>query len=583
MVLWPVIERELRVTARRGKTYWLRVVAALAAALVCGWVVLWAGVQQPNVQLGRTLFTYLSVLAFAFCLLVGPFLTADCLSEEKRDGTLGLLFLTDLSSWHVVAGKWIATSLAGLYGLLAILPALGLPLLFGGVTPGEYGRTALGVTNAIFFSLAAGMLVSALSREQTKATLGAVAVVLGITGLVPGLYVFLSAVFLGRPLTGTPPLALLSPAYTGLLALEAAYRAAPHGYWVSLGLVQAMAWACLLGTAWLVPRVWREDPGEKPVAHRWRYRLGYTAGWRRMFRRRLEVNPVFAVAARRRWPHWVFWTLVALVAVNVYWIAIGSRRVPGAAQFHGNFAHALIFTNRVWITVMACQFFLEARRTGALELLLTSPLPVQTILRGHGRALWAYFFGPVLVIGLLHVGYVWGNWTQISGRPGFMASSLLPFYIASACSSYVNFLTDVLALCAVGGWLSLALRKPALALLLTFGLVILVPWAVGYYLPGSSGLGGGRFTLWLQSLPWVQKIFPNGLYGFSLDRTAAWVAKNLLFILWALPRLRRHFRAAAAQTDDWRRGFWRRRPSSTGSNPAVSVAGQTPGPSVAGN
>jgi len=61
------------------------------------------------------------------------------------------------------------------------------------------------------------------------------------------------------------------------------------------------------------------------------------------------------------------------------------------------------------------------------------------------------------------------------------------------------------------------------------------------------------------------------------------VTKNLLFILWALPRLRRHFRAAAAQTDDWRRSVRRRRPSPTVPNAAVSVAGQTPGPSVAGS
>ncbi len=562
MVLWPLIERELRVAARRGKTYWLRVVAAAAAAGVCAWVVVWSGEQQPPGQLGRTLFTALSVLAFAFCLLIGPFLTADCLSEEKRDGTLGLLFLTDLSSLHVVLGKWIASSLAGLFGLLALLPALGLPLLFGGVTPGEYGRTALGVVNAMFFSLAAGMLVSVLSREQAKATLGAMALVLGVTGLVPGLYVFFSAVFLGRPMTGMPPLALLSPAYTGLLAQDAAYRAVPHLFWTSFGLVQGLAWGCWGLTALLVPRVWREDPGEKPVARRWLYRLGYTRGWWRTFHRRLERNPVFALAARRRWPHWVFWTLVGLVAVNVYWIAIGSRQVPGAAQFHANFAYALIFTNRVWITVMACHFFLEARRSGALELLLTTPLPVRTLLRGHWRALLAYFTGPILVIGLLHVGYVWGNWMQFTGRPGGMnLPGLLNFYILAACSSYGNFLSDVLALCAVGTWLSVSLRKPALALLLTFGLVILLPWGVGHYLPVGSGLGGGRLTQWLQSLPWLQNLFPGGLYGFSLDRTVAWVGKNGLFVLWALPRLYWHFRAAAAQTGDWRRRARRRRPA----------------------
>ncbi len=578
MVGLHVIERELRVAARRGKSYWLRVAAALVAAVVCGWVLLWSGAQQPHTQMGRTLFTYLSILAFAFCLLVGPFITADCISEEKREGTLGLLFLTELSSLQVLLGKWIATSLAGLYGLLAILPALGLPLLFGGVTPGEYARVALGVTNAMFFSLSAGMLVSALSREQTKATLGTVALVLGVSGLAPGLYVFFSAVFLGRPFTGTPPLALISPAYTGVLALDTAYGAAPHQYWISFGIVQGCAWLFLGLTALLLPRVWREDPGEKPVTRRWLYRLGYTAGWRRAFRRRLEVNPAYAVAARLRWPHWVFWTLVSLVAVNVYWITLGSRQVPGAAQFHSNFAHALIFTNRVWITVMACHFFLEARRTGALELLLTTPLPGRTLLRGHWRALARYFAGPILVIGLLHVAYVLGNWHAAAGRATtFFPSSLRSFYVVSAISSYVNFLTDVLALCAVGAWLSVTLRKPALALLLTFGGVILIPWVVGYYLPGMSGWIPGRFSQWLQNLPWMQFLFPGGVYGFPIGRTVGWVTKNLLFMVWALPRLPRGLRAAAAQDRPPRRYFWPGRRAPATPLPVAAPAGNSAG------
>ena len=72
-------------------------------------------------------FVSLTGFAFSYCLLVGTFFTADCLSEEKRDGTLGLLFLTDLHSYNVVLGKWVAASLAGFHGLLAMLPALGLP------------------------------------------------------------------------------------------------------------------------------------------------------------------------------------------------------------------------------------------------------------------------------------------------------------------------------------------------------------------------------------------------------------------------------------------------------------------------
>ena len=73
-------------------------------------------------------------LAFLGCLFSGVFLTADSLSGEKREGTLGLLFLTDLKGYDVVFGKLIATSLNGFYALLAIFPVLALPLVMGGVT-----------------------------------------------------------------------------------------------------------------------------------------------------------------------------------------------------------------------------------------------------------------------------------------------------------------------------------------------------------------------------------------------------------------------------------------------------------------
>jgi len=264
---------------------------------------------------------------------------------------------------------------------------------------------------------------------------------------------------------------------------------------------------------------------------------------------------VHALAARMRWPHLVFWTLVTLVAINVYWIAVGSRQNPNTAGFHQNFAYALIFTNRVWITVMACHFFLEARRSGALELFLTSPLPVRTLLRGHGRALRQYFFWPIFAIGLLHVLFVWANWTQTGARavPGF---SYLPYYIASATSSFVNFVTDVLALCFVGAWLSVSLRKPALALLLTFASVILVPWAIGHYLPLAGTQMPARLLAWLQGLPWVQQVLPAGLLGLPLGRMLAWVTKNLLFVAWARWQLHRHFRRAAAQTPEPAWGGW---------------------------
>ena len=51
----------------------------------------------------RSLFSLLTGIEFTFALLTGPFLTADCLSRERREGTLGFLFLTDLGGFDVVA------------------------------------------------------------------------------------------------------------------------------------------------------------------------------------------------------------------------------------------------------------------------------------------------------------------------------------------------------------------------------------------------------------------------------------------------------------------------------------------------
>src|SRR5438876_1832578 len=179
----PIVARELRVAARRRSTYTLRLLAAAAAFSIILWLCLLPAPGQPLTALGKSLFTALSIMAFAYCLLIGPFITADCLSSEKREGTLGLLFLTDLRSFDVVLGKWAATSLAGFYGLLAVLPSLAVPLLFGGVTPAEYGRTALAVVNAVLFSLTGGILVSAMSRDHTKAILGSLIFVLAVSGL----------------------------------------------------------------------------------------------------------------------------------------------------------------------------------------------------------------------------------------------------------------------------------------------------------------------------------------------------------------------------------------------------------------
>jgi ABC-2 type transport system permease protein len=104
-------------------------------------------------------------------LLVTPLITMRILSEERRNGTLSLLFSAPVSMTEIVLGKYL-----GLLGffliLLALLLAMPLSLLAG--TPLDLGKLAagalgLGLLLAAF--CAAGLYLSSLTEQPTVAAI----------------------------------------------------------------------------------------------------------------------------------------------------------------------------------------------------------------------------------------------------------------------------------------------------------------------------------------------------------------------------------------------------------------------------
>ena len=163
MTFLPIVERELRVAARKRSTYWLRTVAASIALLIGSACLLLFRVGGfASLGAGSMVFNAVMWLFVCIALGAGLFFTSDSLSEEKREGTLGFLFLTDLRGYDVVAGKLLATTLRGFFPLLAFFPIVAVTLLMGGVTGAEFWKTSVALLNALFFSLAAGLFVSAV-------------------------------------------------------------------------------------------------------------------------------------------------------------------------------------------------------------------------------------------------------------------------------------------------------------------------------------------------------------------------------------------------------------------------------------
>src|SRR5688572_18017381 len=137
-----VAERELRATARQRRTHRLRWLTAAGFLALLAWL-MWAleGLGAHHI------FKVFAGIVFFYCLLFGTALTADCLSSEKREGTLGLLFLTNLNAPEIIAGKVCSTALAAAFGLFAIFPVLASQLMVGGITLEHFWKTVLALVN----------------------------------------------------------------------------------------------------------------------------------------------------------------------------------------------------------------------------------------------------------------------------------------------------------------------------------------------------------------------------------------------------------------------------------------------------
>jgi len=252
MTFLPILERELRVRARRGSTYWSRSGVALAGLLIC-LPQLFAGGIGPMSPTGKYVFDSLVVGAFLLCGAASV-LTADAISAERREGTLGLLFLTRVRSIDVLWGKLGSTGLACLCVLVGFLPVLMIPVMAGGVTGGEAFRKALALLNVLFLALVTGLLSSA--RETRKAKAFAVAIFwLCVLLFLPFFFEAIAVSSSPHRLT----FGLLSPLVTVIYAGDANYRSHPQSYWLSLVLVNTLSWLLVAWAAVELRRRVREE------------------------------------------------------------------------------------------------------------------------------------------------------------------------------------------------------------------------------------------------------------------------------------------------------------------------------------
>ncbi len=473
MAFLPIVDRELRVAARQRTTYRKRSGFALAAIIIGGLVYL-ATYGLSARQFADNLLGVLISLSVFYCLTSGIRSTADCLSEEKREGTLGLLFLTDLRGYDVVFGKMAATSLRGFYALFAIFPILALPLMIGGVTYGEFWRLVLTLVDMFLFSQAIGILVSALSRHARKALAATFIMLFCFSAVLPAAMAIIQWLVPARMQLAYFVL-LPSPCSSLYWFHDRHYRTGPQFFWLSVGVSYAWTALFLVLASLIAPHSWQDRPGSamvrrwRELRHDWNYG---NAAQRKVFRQRLlGVNAFYWLAARVRAKPMQVWLALALVAGLWGWgcVEFGSEWFNEGVYF----PTAIILNTmlKLWIASEAGRQLGNDRKLGALELVLSTSLRVKDILRGQWLALGRQFLAPlVMVIGVELVFL-----TATLQRESFQSDPMNPtLWLAGL----VLLVADVAALCWVGIWVALTANNPNRITSLTVLRVVVAPCIV---------------------------------------------------------------------------------------------------------
>lgn len=548
MTFLPIVERELRVAARRRMTFWLRIIAALTAFIIAsGLLTLFMNIPGGiGAQPGGPLFAVLTWMSLAVALSAGLFFTSDALSEEKREGTLGFLFLTDLRGYDVVLGKLLATSCRCVFALLAIFPVLACTQLLGGVEGAQFWRTILALLHVLFFSLTAGIFISSISQHPQKALAGTFAflfLVLAGGVAVDGFLAYVN----GRSFR--PVFSLASP-ITVFVSAGGGFGS----FWQAFGISQIVAWVMLAAACLLIPRTWQErvarvEVSKSPWRSWWRFGSARQRAQHRSVL--LEQNPLTWLGCRERWQsRWLWLVVFGVVSwfIMANWVENGFVN-PVSWWFVNGMATLLLY---LWTASQASQVFAELRRAGMIELFLAMPLDFRKMAPGAWWGLVRLFGVPVGMIALVQflavvtsVGGAASGGMIRMGSSGVIPEWVMLWLVAGV--GLVSTLANVVALTWFGLWMGLVSRNSLLATLKTVVLVQIVPWLVITFASAMAfpilmalfgGFGGSPgATSWFEWYPIVS----------TLVVAVLTLGKDFLFSLLARQRLLDNFRITAAQ------------------------------------
>ncbi len=515
------MQRELRGGARRPFNYWLRVGAASAGLLMVAYTLLENREATEKVT-GQYLFAGLHVVLMGLICLVVPLMTADCVAREKREGTLGLLFLTPMTAGGIVAGKGLAQALRALTLWVSVAPVLTIPFVMGGIGWADTSAFVALEFSALVLCLAAGLLASTLVQGRLAAYV--LALFLGLFFVTALCLLVCFCILSQTSLSADWPVgyALL---LSGLPLEMFEHYVLPVGA-VPTPAVMSRIWHQILWfsplaalllfalvisfAAWRLARSWQDKTRslrQENLVKRYCTPLskGRFAG---RMGRVLERNPMVWLQQYSWKPRVVKWGL-CLAFVLIATVLMRGNINP---YHYGVTVEPFLFlTIAAGMTFAGINSFAEEKRSGALEMILVTPVPINQIIFGRVRGAWGQYLPAALILASFDAGVHWISGEMKFDRPvGFWGYESLTHYLVSRLPYLCVFLTlPVIAL-----YSALRVKNQIVAAGMTWAALLLPPLLVMLW---------GQFVIPSNNIPdtWISA-------GFALADLAAGLAACLL-------------------------------------------------------
>ncbi len=189
----PIFDKELRVSSRRRRNYWLRFfyVAMLGFILTAFWIeqISYSGSFVYRVsrmaELGIQVTCFLVWFQFIASQLIAIVMLSPSISGEIHHRTLGVLMTTPINALQIVLGKLLSKTWQLLLLIAISLPLLAIVRLFGGI-PWDFLMRALTLTLASILFVGSLSLLYSIYFRKSYSVIIVTVITLGVLyGLVP--------------------------------------------------------------------------------------------------------------------------------------------------------------------------------------------------------------------------------------------------------------------------------------------------------------------------------------------------------------------------------------------------------------